>query len=44
MSLIMYEGLGFLDGLVQRVVPCMDLEQKVMHSSVLYPSAIEPSG
>jgi hypothetical protein len=45
MSFFSSEGAGFLEyALVKRVVPSINLEQKVMHSSMQYPSAIDPSG
>ena len=44
MFAISSDGPGFLDGLVKRVVPSINLEQKVKHSSMQYPSAIDPSG
>jgi hypothetical protein len=43
-SFVLSGGLGFLAGFVKRVVPSRNLEQKVKHSSAIYPSAIEPSG
>jgi hypothetical protein len=43
-SFVVSRGSGFLAGFVKRVVPSKNLEQKVKHSSAIYPSAIEPSG
>jgi hypothetical protein len=43
-SFVLSRGSGFLAGFVKRVFPSINLEQKVKHSSAIYPSAIEPSG
>jgi hypothetical protein len=37
MSIFSSEGSKFLDGLVKRVVPSKNLEQKVKHSSMHHP-------
>jgi hypothetical protein len=41
MSVISSNGPGFLDGLIKQIVPSINLEQKVKHSSMRYPLAID---